>query len=100
MEYIMSAQRWVLVPVEITDEMWEAAIGPDHPNGQELWDAVLAAAPRPVATEEDVELVAIAVWTVRYPRDSWFEPVNRALRAEYLADARAALRAMGFEVPA
>lgn len=71
--------------------------------------AALAAAPAPVASAEDVERVAEALWlaqTLRLLRDEpeqarlEYAELDDATKGHLRWDARAALRAMGYEVPA
>lgn len=70
-------------------------------------EAWIAAAPAPVASAEDVERVAEALWlaqTLRLLRDEpeqarlEYAELDDATKGHLRWDARAALRAMGYEV--
>ena len=97
--------KYKIVPVEPTPEMEGAheVFG----DTSDWWNAVIAVAPAPVASAEDVERVAEALWlaqTLRLLRDApeqarlEYAELDDATKGHLRWDARAALRAMGYEV--
>lgn len=97
--------KYKIVPVEPTPEMEGAheVFG----DTSDWWNAVIAVAPAPVASAEDVERVAEALWlarTLRLLRDDpdtarlSYDELCQSVQDELRWDARAALRAMGYEV--
>lgn len=112
--------KYKIVPVEPDDSMaqrglwamdaWHMEAPPAASRlgaAKICYRAMLAAAPAPVASAEDVERVAEALWlaqTLRLLRDApeqarlEYAELDDATKGHLRWDARAALRAMGYEV--
>lgn len=102
--------KYKIVPVEPTDEMCKSGVGDLSATEFGVRNAylrMLAVAPAPVARAEDIERVAEALWlaqTLRLLRDApeqarlEYAELDDATKGHLRWDARAALRAMGYEV--